>query len=121
LRKLFDIADPLTRRDAAAPDLLAALSLTSPSDSGPASLPFPTVAPTANEIASAHGAPPNDLQQAILQLASALPAGSAAQAMHLDLLSAAEEQTAIAQCATVGDVMLQVEEDFSRFLRTSRL
>jgi len=79
------------------------------------------VAPSADEIASAHGAPPNDLQQAILQLASALPAGSAALATHLDLLAAAEEQLAVAQCATVGDVLLQIEEGFSRFLRRPRL
>jgi phospholipase C len=121
LRRLFGLGDPLTRRDAAAPDLLDALSLTSPSNSGPTSLPFPTVAPSADEIASAHGAPPNDLQQAILHLASALPAGSAALTMRLDLLAAAKEQRAVAQCATVGDVLLQVEEGFSRFLRTPRL
>ena len=121
LRKLFDLGDPLTRRDAAAPDLLAALSLTSPSNSGPASLAFPTAAPSADEIASAHRAPPNDLQQAILQLASALPTGSAALATHLDLLDSAKEQLAVTQCATVGDVLLQVEKGFSRFLRTPRL
>jgi phospholipase C len=121
LRKLFDLGDPLTRRDAAAPDLLDSLSLTSPSNPGPASLALPTVAPSADEIASAHGAPPNDLQRAILHLASALPAGSAALAMHLDLLAAAKGQLAVAQCATVGDVLLQVEKGFSRFLRTPRL
>jgi phospholipase C len=121
LRRLFGLGDPLTRRDAAAPDLLDALSLTSPSNPGPASLALPTVAPSADEIASSHGAPPNDLQQAILKLASALPAGSAALAMHLDLLAAAKGQLAVAQCATVGDVLLQVEKGFSRFLRTPRL
>ena len=41
--------------------------------------------------------------------------------MHLDLLTAAKEQRAIVQCATVGDVLLQFEEGFSRFLRTPRL
>ena len=121
LRKLFDLGDPLTRRDAAAPDLLAALSLTSPSNSGPASLAFPTVAPTADEIASAHAAPPNGFQQAILHLASALPAGSAALAQHLDFLATAKGQGAVAQCATVGDVLLKVEEGLSRFLRTPRM
>ncbi len=45
----------------------------------------------------------------------------AALGMDLDLLAAAKEQRAIAQCATVGDVLLQVEEGFSRFLRTPRL
>jgi len=49
------------------------------------------------------------------------PAGSAALATHLDLLAAAEEQLAVAQCATVGDVLLQIEEGFSRFLRRPRL
>ncbi len=51
LRKLFDLGEPLTERDAAAPDLLSALSLASPSNSGPASLALPTLAPTPGEIA----------------------------------------------------------------------
>jgi phospholipase C len=121
LRKLFDLGDPLTRRDAAAPDLLAALSLTSPSNTGPTSLPFPTVAPTAAEIAAAHGAAPNDLQQAILHLSSALPAGSAALAAHLDLLATATEQLQVPPCATVGEVLSRVAEGFGRFLRTPLL
>ncbi len=117
LRKLFDLGEPLTRRDAAAPDLLAALSLTSPSNSGPASLALPTAAPSADEIASAHGAAPNDLQQAILALAATLPAGPAALAIRNDLLATAGVQLAAAQRTTAGDVLHQIEAAFSRFFR----
>lgn len=114
---LFDLGEPLTRRDAAAPDLLAALSLTSPSNSGPASLAPPVVAPAADEIASAHGAAPNDLQQAILALAATLPAGSAATAMPIGLLAAARDQVATAQGTTAGDILHQIEAGFGRFFR----
>lgn len=117
LRMLFDLGEPLTRRDAAAPDLLAALSLTSPSNSGPASLAPPVVAPAADEIASAHGAAPNDLQQAILALAATLPAGSAATAMPIGLLAAARDQVATAQGTTAGDILHQIEAGFGRFFR----
>ncbi len=120
LRKLFDLGEPLTRRDAAAPDLLPALSLTSPSNSGPASLAFPTVAPTADEIASAQRAAPNDLQQSILHLAAALPGGSAALVAQMDRLAAVEDQDAAAPCATAGDVLRQVEAGVSRFLGAPR-
>ena len=118
LRKLFDLGAPLTGRDAAAPDLLHALSLASPSNSGPASLAFPTVAPTADEIASAQRAAPNDLQQSILHLGAALPAGSAALFAHMDQLVAVKDQLAAAQRATAGDVLRHVEAGLSRFLNT---
>jgi phospholipase C len=118
LRKLFDLGEPLTRRDAVAPDLVSALSLTAPSNSGPTSLSFPTVAPTAEGIASAHAAAPNDLQKSILHLAAALPAGSAALAAHVDLLAALKNKPAAAQSATAGDVLLHVVAGLSRFLKT---
>jgi len=113
---LFDLGEPLTRRDAAAPDLLAALSLTSPSNSGPPSLALPVVVPTADEIASAHGAAPNDLQQAILALAATLPVGSAS-AMPIGLLAAARDQVATTQGTTAGDILHQIEAGFGRFFR----
>jgi phospholipase C len=120
LRKLFDLGKPLTRRDAAAPDLLPALSLPSPSNPGPASLAFPSIAPSEEEIASAHKSAPNDLQRSIIHLASKLPAGSAALAAHAELLSAASDDIA-AQCATAGDAIRQVEAGLSRFLKAPRL
>jgi phospholipase C len=120
LRKLFDLGDPLTRRDAAAPDLLGALSLPSPSNDGPASLTLPTVTPTADEIASAHRAAPNDLQRSIVRLAMSLPAGSAALALAADLVSAARAQMAAPGCATVEDALRHAQAGLGRFLTTPR-
>ena len=119
LRKLFDLGEPLTFRDAAAPDLLSALSLTSPSNGGPASLTFPTITPSAEEIASAHLAAPNDLQRSIVRLASTLPAGSAGL-VAADFLSAAKDQIAAPGSATVEDALRQAEAGLSRFLKTPR-
>ncbi len=120
LRKLFDLGEPLTRRDAAAPDLLGALSLPSPSNAGPASLALPTVTPTADEIASAHRAAPNDLQRSIVRLAMTLPAGSAALAVATNLVSAARAQKAAPGRATVEDALRQAQAGLSRFLTNPR-
>ena len=120
LRKLFDLGEPLTRRDAVAPDLLPALSLTSPSNAGPASLTFPTVTPTAGEIASAHQAAPNDLQQSLACLASALPAGAAGLAAYADLISGVKDHIAAPQFATVDEALQRARAGLSRFLKTPR-
>ena len=104
LRKLFDLGEPLTRRDAAAPDLLAALSLAEPSNSGPPNLALPAIAPTDDEIASAHQSAPNDLQWSVAHLASMLPRALAEDA---ELLSAANDQIA-SRCMTVGEALSQI-------------
>jgi phospholipase C len=78
LRERFGIAAPLTRRDASAPHLGAAMTLSTPSNDGPRTLSaLPYVASPA-DVATARAAPLNGHQQALLQLAAHLPSTTAA-------------------------------------------
>ena len=75
LRKLFPFA-PLTPRDAAAPDLVHALSGKGTND-GPAFVSATEATPTDAELASAVAAKPNGMQAALSTAALLLPtAGS---------------------------------------------
>jgi phospholipase C len=119
LRSLFDLGAPLTRRDAAAPDLLHALSLQSPSNTGPASLQIPAQDATNESVMIAHQRPPSALQQALAEMASHLPAGTANVASQ----SAALKSRALRPTpafATVGDALDHAEEGLKRFLSTPR-
>ena len=119
LRKLFDLGRSLTARDEAAPDLLSALSLKTPSNTGPANLTFPTITPTDQELIAAHQAKPNDLQQSLAYLASNLPAGSAGVPAHAARLKTA--QTAVEpKFQTVEEALSQVKAGLGRFLSTPR-
>jgi len=116
LRNLFNLGAPLTKRDAAAPDLMPALSLKEPSNSGPTSLEFPTITPTTKELMAAHQAKPNDLQQSLAHLAQNLPAGSADVAAHKLRLNAG--QTPLVPPQTVAEASDQAKAGLDRFLST---
>jgi len=125
LRKLFGLGKPLTDRDKAAPDLLHALSLPTASNIGPMSLSLPTISPAPSEIAAAHQAPPNDLQQSLAVLAGSLPGGSANAPGHVALLQQTRTklrrqkgQPAIAgpAFASVEDALKHAEAGMARFL-----
>ena len=125
LRNLYDLGRPLTRRDAAAPDVLHALSLPEPSNDGPDSLTLPTISPSEELLMAAHQAPPNAMQQALAHLATILPAGAAAAIGHSDMLSA---QAASPEGSPRGPVLATVEEaldlvqaGLARFLRWPRM
>ena len=75
LRKLFTFA-PLTARDAAAPDLLAALNA-HPENDGPASITAPAIPPTPAQVALVAARPPNSLQRSLSRAAVRLPAAGA--------------------------------------------
>lgn len=77
LRNLFSLGPPLTARDAAAPDLLGALTLPTPSNGGPSHTPLPNVKASPAELAAADAAPPNSMQRALAEAAPKLPTGSA--------------------------------------------
>jgi phospholipase C len=74
LRKRFPaLGNPLTQRDAAAPDLESVLTLATPSNNGPRrlkALPYAAKPPIAAE---AHASPLNDNQKALVGLAANLP------------------------------------------------
>ncbi|HZS83731.1 MAG TPA: alkaline phosphatase family protein [Stellaceae bacterium] len=73
LRKLFDLGPPLTRRDAAAPDLLGALSLDEPQNDGPARISAEAARATIAQLEARGAAPPNHMQAALSRMAAQLP------------------------------------------------
>jgi phospholipase C len=73
LRELFGLGGPLTGRDAVAPSLVGALSLSAPTNNGPDKLAPPGSVPSVAEVASAVKLPPNDLQAGLCTLAAHLP------------------------------------------------
>jgi phospholipase C len=86
LRKLFPFAS-LTPRDAAAPDLLPALSGDGSND-GPASINVTPPTPTGPELAAATAAKPNGMQQALSTAAMLLPTAGADIGAHAERLAA---------------------------------
>jgi phospholipase C len=118
LRKLFDL-DTLTKRDSSAPDLLPALSLPAPSNGGPPSLQVPTPDSTNESVAAAHEEPPNHLQQALAEMASHLPPGSANVASHIAMLKAGALPVT-PKFDSVGDALEHAQAGLMRFLTSPR-
>jgi phospholipase C len=120
LRNLFCLGDPLTRRDAVAPDLLSALTLEGPTNSGPPSLQVPVADATNESVAVAHEQPPNHLQQALAEMASHLPAGAADVASHINALNTGEISPVTPRFETVGDALEHAQAGLNRFLSIPR-
>src|SRR5258708_33292856 len=74
LRKRFSLGPQLSERDAVAPDLDVVLTLPNPSNLGPEHLDALPFLPTPADIARAQARPLNDMQRALVKLASHLPA-----------------------------------------------
>ncbi len=112
LRKLFGI-QPLTARDAAAPDLLDALD-TRPDNDGPdrivAAVPPPAVA----EVSRVANKPPNDLQASLAAAAVQLPTSGANVAAHIQRLIDAPPQ--VPEHATVLNAASAVTANVKAFL-----
>ena len=125
LRKLYDLGEPLSERDKAAPDLLAALSLPAPTNDGPNSLVTPTISATEQQLTAANDAKPNGMQEALAHLATILPAGAAhavAQARELDARAATQIRAALPPpMETVADALDHVKTGLSRFLDLPRI
>ena len=85
LGKLFPFAS-LTPRDAAAPDLLGALTGDGGND-GPAFISAPEATPTDPELATAAAAKPNGMQAALSTAALLLPTAGSDTAVHVQRLS----------------------------------
>lgn len=73
LRKCFNLGSPLTRRDAAAPTVEAALNLDAPRQDCPAAVTARDYAITPAEIEAARHASLNDFQKALHDAAARLP------------------------------------------------
>ncbi len=78
LRMLFDLGDPLTARDAQAPDLLGPLSLALPTNDGPARVTAAGNAPTPAQVQAYAAAAPSGIQSLLSQAAELLPRGGPA-------------------------------------------
>jgi phospholipase C len=112
LGKLFGFA-PLTPRDAAAPDLLAALSV-QPNNDGPASIVAPAVPPAPETVARAAAKQPNDMQKSLTTAAVQLPTAGADIGAHIQRLSAVPG--IMASHAKVGDAADDVAAHMKAFL-----
>jgi phospholipase C len=115
LRKLFALGQPLTARDAAAPDLLHALSLPGPTNSGPQSVALPSAAPTQAELAESLLAQPNGMQRALAEAAPTLPSGTAAIPGHVQQLSRLKAKP-VSTPATVAEAREQAVQGVRRFV-----
>lgn len=76
---------PLTARDAAAPDLLQVLG-PEPTNPGPASVAAVLPLPTVEEVARVAARPPNDLQKSLGAMAAILPTVDADIGVHIERL-----------------------------------
>jgi phospholipase C len=73
VRNLFGLGQPLTARDAIAPDLLPALSLAVPANDGPAGIDPSLIQPTVSELETRADAAPNGMQRSLSAAAATLP------------------------------------------------
>jgi phospholipase C len=87
LRKLFNLGQPLTARDAVAPDLLGPLSLENPDNDGPESVTPTPATPSPAEVAAHASAPPNDMQRSLCRMAAHLPPSAAVASAHLQSMT----------------------------------
>jgi phospholipase C len=112
LRKLFNFA-PLTRRDAAAPELLGALQQ-EPVTNDPPSITAPAIPPAPEQVARAAAKPPNNLQQSLCSLAVQLPTVGADVGAHIQRLVSVPD--IVPAHATVGEAAASVLGHMQAFL-----
>ena len=112
LRKLFPFA-PLTPRDAAAPDLLGALTGDGSND-GPAFIAAAEPTPGADELAAAVAAKPNGMQTALTASALLLPTAGADLGTHIDRLNNVPDPTPAHPTVglAIADVMAHLKAFF---------
>ena len=115
LRRLFGF-EPLTKRDAAAPDLLDALTAFGgrPDNDGPASIAAPALSPQAADVARAGARPPNNLQKSLAAAALHLPTARTHLLSHIWRLWSRKDS--VPQHATVAEAATDVATHMGRFL-----
>jgi phospholipase C len=112
LRKLFGIG-PLTARDAAAPDLVGALT-DQPLNNPPDRIIAQAVRPAPEQVARAAARPLNGLQQSLSTAALQLPTWGANLAVHIQRLTAAVDTEP--DHASVGEAMSDAAAHVKAFL-----
>jgi len=115
LRGLFRF-EPLTRRDAAAPDLLDALAAFKggPDNDGPPSIAAPALSPPAAEVARAGARPLNSLQKSLAAAALHLP--TARTHLWTSIWRLWSGKDVSPQHATVAEAATDVATHVNRFL-----
>ncbi|MDA8248913.1 MAG: phospholipase [Rhodospirillales bacterium] len=115
LSKLFGF-QPLTARDAAAPNLVDVLEAfqTAPDNDGPPSITAPAVPPPRQQVARAAAKPPNDLQKSLAAAAVHLPTAGANIATHIRRLRSATD--IVPRHGTVADAAADVAAHVTGFL-----
>lgn len=114
LSRLFDFP-ALTARDAAAPDLLAALG-TDPDNDGPVSISASAVPPAPAQVARIAAKPPNDMQKALAAAALHLPTTGASISAHLQRLASVPD--AVPSHPTAADALADIRIHVKAFLGT---
>ncbi len=118
LRALFGPFDPLTKRDAVAPDLLGTLSLPEPSNGGPHNLPIPTPTSDRPRLKAAGQASATNVHMALAAMAQRLPDGTAKVVEHTEALRASVPAEGVpkAESMSVGDALKDVKAGLTRLL-----
>jgi len=83
LDRLFDLGAPLSPRVAAAPDLLAALTLARPENGGPDRIDAAVTEPDREEMQAARGRSRNNYQRRLMWPGALMAAGAAHAAAHV--------------------------------------
>lgn len=112
LRALFEIG-PLTKRDAAAPNLLAALNAQANND-GPASIVAPAIPPAREQVERASNQPLNDLQRSLSIAAVRLPTLGADIGAHIRRMTATTDATPAHD--TVAEAVAEITAHMDAFL-----
>jgi phospholipase C len=118
LRTLFGPFDPLTKRDAAAPDLVNILSLPEPSNDGPRSLPLPTPNAGKPQLQAAGQVTATSAHNALANMAGLLPAGTASVVEHAAALKQSVPATGLPKIDDINasEALSKVKAGLDRFL-----
>jgi phospholipase C len=118
LRKRFGLVEPMTQRDAVAPDLDAALTLDGPINMGPPPLTPNPYAPTPKKAAVAQTQALNGNQQALVGLAANLPQAAAEKTqMHAANVRLAPQIPPVEVTTNVHAASTYVKQQVGNFFR----
>jgi phospholipase C len=125
LRKRFpELGQPLTERDAVAPDVSGVLNLESPSNLGPEWIDALPYAASPAAVAQTQAQPLNSMQHGLVDLAANLPAGAKdadpqSIAVHTAALQIQQRAAPIAAKATVRTAAAYIKSQLEQFFRTA--
>jgi phospholipase C len=116
LRDLFGPFEPLSRRDASAPNLLEILSLDEPTNNGPRQLALPTPQSSPRRVGAAAARPATAAQNVLAALADVLPAGVAKTNEHASILAELFAAGKVPLEMTSEGALQTVKDGLRRFL-----